>query len=230
MVTGARHMKHRAISLHQPWASLLFPTSLDYQCPNCRASFSLPLGMHCDDHRPELPAPLKQWETRSRPAPSTIIGKRILIHAAKATPDLTAITAVNRAASDTVRCTSVGDPRRHESWRFIRAGQSTMEHLPFGALLGWVTITESLPIDGNNEDDHLRFICPHVGGGLTHYEFGNGGNHGPTRFDDITDQTPFGDWTDGRHAWCVTNPVLLPEPIPYRGQQGVFFVDPEVLS
>ena len=25
---------------------------MDYQCPRCRASFSLPLGMTCDDHQP----------------------------------------------------------------------------------------------------------------------------------------------------------------------------------
>lgn len=24
----------------------------DFQCPRCRASFSLPLGMHCDNHSP----------------------------------------------------------------------------------------------------------------------------------------------------------------------------------
>jgi len=34
---------------------------INYACPTCRASFSLPLGMTCDDHRPELGWPSNAW-------------------------------------------------------------------------------------------------------------------------------------------------------------------------
>ena len=40
---------------------------IDYQCPNCRGSFSLPFGVTCDDHHPEPIGPKAQealtpWE------------------------------------------------------------------------------------------------------------------------------------------------------------------------
>jgi hypothetical protein len=31
----------------------LAPPASDYVCPNCRGSFSLPLGKTCNDHRPQ---------------------------------------------------------------------------------------------------------------------------------------------------------------------------------
>jgi len=36
------------------------------------------------------------------------------------------------------------------------------------------------------------------------------------------DETLFGDWTPGRYAWEIINVALLPEPIPARGQQGLW--------
>jgi len=32
----------------------------------------------------------------------------------------------------------------------------------------------------------------------------------------------FGDWTTGRYAWEFANMIMLPEPIPARGQQGLW--------
>lgn len=38
-----------------------------------------------------------------------------------------------------------------------------------------------------------------------------------------------GNWADGRYAWRAERPVVL-EPIPYRGRQGLFSVEPRVVS
>lgn len=38
----------------------------------------------------------------------------------------------------------------------------------------------------------------------------------------------FGDWTPGRYAWEIVNVKLLPEPIPARGQQGLWNWEPPV--
>lgn len=40
-------------------------------------------------------------------------------------------------------------------------------------------------------------------------------------------QFAFGDYSPGRYAWRRTRSFLLPEPIPYRGAQGIRTVDPE---
>lgn len=36
------------------------------------------------------------------------------------------------------------------------------------------------------------------------------------------DELAFGNYQDGRFAWRLENPVLFPEPIPYRGEQGMW--------
>lgn len=49
--------------MHPGWVRDLRDRCTDYRCPRCRASFSLPLGTSCENHRPERgPAFLfKQW-------------------------------------------------------------------------------------------------------------------------------------------------------------------------
>ena len=36
------------------------------------------------------------------------------------------------------------------------------------------------------------------------------------------DEILFGDWTPGRYAWEIANVKILPEPIPQKGQQGLW--------
>lgn len=46
---------------------------------------------------------------------------------------------------------------------------------------------------------------------------------------DVSDQEiAFGDYTPGRFAWITKNLRRLPEPIPYRGAQGLFDIPDEV--
>ena len=33
-------------------------------------------------------------------------------------------------------------------------------------------------------------------------------------------ERPFGDWREGRWAWKLANPILLPRPVPAPGRQG----------
>jgi activating signal cointegrator 1 len=39
-----------------------------------------------------------------------------------------------------------------------------------------------------------------------------------------------GDWSPNRYAWEFESPQLFDSPIPYRGQQGLFEVNQEVLA
>lgn len=39
------------------------------------------------------------------------------------------------------------------------------------------------------------------------------------------EQQAWGNYGEGRFAFELANPILLPEPIPYRGQQGFFTVE-----
>jgi hypothetical protein len=40
----------------------------------------------------------------------------------------------------------------------------------------------------------------------------------------------FGDYEPGRFAWVLADVHRLPEPIPYRGQQGLWELEPEVVA
>lgn len=40
----------------------------------------------------------------------------------------------------------------------------------------------------------------------------------------------YGDYSPGRFAWEFVNPILLNEPIPYRGALGLFNVDEKLLG
>jgi activating signal cointegrator 1 len=42
----------------------------------------------------------------------------------------------------------------------------------------------------------------------------------------LPDEYHFGDYSDGRYAWSLTNVQTLPEPVPVKGQQGLWNWEP----
>jgi hypothetical protein len=40
----------------------------------------------------------------------------------------------------------------------------------------------------------------------------------------------YGDYSPGRYAWDLVNPILFPEPIPFKGALGLFNVDDSVIA
>lgn len=216
-----------AISLWQPWATLTMtpvgaPT-FDYRCAKCGGSFSLPLGMTCDDHRPVRPTAIKRYETRPRRAPSTIVGRRVLIHAAARRPSSEQCVCGRWLdwAEDQWVCPGCGDEYAPVPWSASTdTTDATREPVPLGALVGTAVIGEPLPIRDDCSMD--RHVCQ-IAGRLTHHEDLVCGGESDTEFD-ITDQVPYGDWTPGRWAWPLYDPQPLPEPILWRGSQGVHYV------
>ncbi len=45
---------------------------------------------------------------------------------------------------------------------------------------------------------------------------------GKTHFNTSSNQFHFGDFTDGRYAWELANIKQLPQPVPAKGQQGLW--------
>jgi hypothetical protein len=147
-----------------------------------------------------------KWiETRTRP--SKYRG-RIGIHASSVDPD--------RIPRDPAIARAV-----HAALNVIPHGRGVTR----GSVVGSTEIVDCLPINppGNepkteadlNEPAYLRFICRHIGDSLTFYEFDNGGNHPATRSDDITDQLPMGDFSDGRWAWILKDAKPVTERCPW---------------
>jgi hypothetical protein len=198
------------ITLWQPWASL------------CVEPFGECISNHPLDIECVCPM-IKRYETRGHRAPSTIIGKRVWIHAA-AKP-----FGVNSIQAEAVR----GFPP--EVYNYLADGTTfdieESRAWPLGALVGSAVIGEPLPIEGLGDhhpfppdwslecgevvylfpqEDELRIV--------NRFE-------SPPPEIDITDQIPYGDWAPGRWAWPLLDPVRIDEQIPMKGAQGVWYTD-----
>lgn len=86
------------------------------------------------------------------------------------------------------------------------------QELPLGAIVAVANLVACKPTKG------------------TKNEFGSGPKyagwvHGLSRED-----RAFGDFTPGRFGWEFADVIILPEPIPYRGAQGLFDVPDNLLT
>lgn len=134
----------------------------------------------------------KQIETRHWPAPQSIIGQRIAIHATKTKNELWVVgTEPFRRVLSELRGQGVGlfDPHNPKE-------------LPLGALLGTVEVVGCDPMT-NDLIESLRGERP--------------------------DEYAFGHYAVGRFAWLLADPRPLPEPVPWRGSQGIFSVPASVV-
>lgn len=224
-------MRFPALTLHQPWATLCV-LPVNGRCTCGRHDCGEPKCLTC---RCQL---VKRFETRSFPAPKTIIGRRVWMHAAKIRPaqiherhdglDMTLNGMPRWAAGfhprDWPTCwewTEWGDGDGG-SWRWVG---------PLGALVGSAVIGEPLPIEGlghhhpEPSDESLNhgevvYLLPDEDELILVNRFED---HSPSA--DISDQLPYGDWTPGRWAWPLLDVWPLTEPIPAKGAQGVWYTD-----
>jgi hypothetical protein len=121
----------------------------------------------------------KRCETRGFAPPFKYVGKRIAVHAAK--------RSFGREGY------KLEEPlwwlcRRALGDHFAEPGE-----LPYGAILGTVTLGGFLPTE------KAGFIPE--------------------------DERIAGDWSDGRYAWQLLDPVALDKPIPAKGKQGWWSID-----
>ena len=120
----------------------------------------------------------KQVETRSR---NTNYRGRLAIHAGLAR-DLWFFMGMPERDWRHFQAAGLGDPFK-------------MEKLPYGAIIGEVTLIDSVPIDELT--------------GTSFY---------------TSRELVFGDWSlgKGRYGWILADPVMYEKPIPARGQLGLW--------
>lgn len=157
--------------------------------------------------------PVKPYETRSFPCPQKYIGKRILIHAAKKWGMKLYIMSSREPFASALRLGGMMAPRpKLANW---------LSSLPFGCIVGAVDVVECHEVVvssaglimescGRGRKSGLRF--------WTYFPLPTG------------DALAFGDFSLGRFAWALRNPVMFKTPIPYKGMQGFFSVPDDVVS
>jgi hypothetical protein len=143
----------------------------------------------------------KKYETRSW---ATRYRGQIAIHAAAKS-----IRSILR------ECFPCGDWEYHPSYKaktkFLNAVGfallTPMDKLPLGAIIATAELVEC----------HRMQIDPKT------HRIALYDSHGNQKSVSIcSEELMFGDWTPGRYAWEIKNVKLLPEPIPYKGAQGLW--------
>jgi hypothetical protein len=182
----------KALTLHQPYASLVV------------------LGIKTWETRPApFSGDMRQAGVRGLPGLRIDRGERIAIHAAAKRPDF---ATLKRLIAD--------DP---DVWnRWCAAGlvdDGAMDRgLPLGAIVGYVTIADTLPIiqDGWRVCDPWQPCVVTDIDGLTLYRTDD-----PDADEPIDDQLPCGHWLPGNWASLLVDPEPC-DPIPAKGKQGVW--------
>lgn len=97
-----------------------------------------------------------------------------------------------------------------------------MASLPFGAIIGKVNLEAVIPcenIDASGDpfqqsllinSDRAKFASNCATISLQEYQFG--------------------DYSDGRYGWLLSNPILLSKPIPCKGQLGIWNFDIDLFN
>lgn len=151
--------------------------------------------------------------TSARPAPSSVVGERITIHAGTQVLNLTQARA--------------GWEKFHVDQYLATKGQryalELFDPLPLGAVVATARLSACLPMrlcGGWLADDPepptlwLEHSNTTING-LVHQDEALSEH-------DVTDQLPFSDFSPGRWAWMLDDPQPLDEPVPATGLPGLW--------
>lgn len=165
-------MKVHALSLWQPWASLIAIGAKRIETRHWSTSYRGPLVIHAAKTRNEL---AMCWNEPFR----------TVLEDAKKLPPITRRGEGRAELNYEERC------------HFIKQGVSQGWMLPLGALVCVVDLMDCVPTEQLQPDEPE--------------------NH-------------FGNYAPGRFGWMLENIRPLPHPMPYRGGQGLFCVETDLLN
>lgn len=98
----------------------------------------------------------------------------------------------------------------------VSAGHSKLRDLPLGAVIGTVMLVDCIEIPaGTPCEDKL---------------LGDGILVRGVKLPPDGDECDFGNYLPGRFAWVLDEPLRFPQPLPYRGAQGLFEIDAKALA
>ena len=196
----SREDEMKAISLHQPWASLLVTRTIERRY------------LHGQEECPptDTGPMVKRFIDSDKPCPPSIIGQHVAFASTKAFPDYAR------------RWMAENDSLLHTfGWCF-----TDDIDLPLGCVVGSGTITASYPIVSHalGPNPQRAFVRAGYDGIYiqgAHPEQGKGAYSS-----EITNQLPYGDFSVGRYAWLIEDAAPTTERCPWCwGDSRTSFVD-----
>lgn len=207
----------KAISLWQPWASLVALGVKTIETRSWSTKYRGPLTIHAAARRPEMmylpPQPLGRDLTGWHPwfVCDTITDPRYQ------GPQPQGRRIPQRATTPTLFFPHDG------TYPLSEEGYAPTLHLPLGAVVATCTLVDCAPMLDvkTGEPERLLGISPAIyvePDGLTlshHFEV-------PARHIDISGQRPFGDFRPGRWGWILEDIKAVDPPVPARGRQQLW--------
>lgn len=186
----------KALSLWQPFASLVALGAKPIETRGWATSFRGPLAIHAT--LMTTSALVATYETEPCDCGGTG-------HTMLTTPAAVRATAVAKLGYWPM-CGKNSEPSKGA------------QRLPFGAVVAVCRVVDCIPIVVANdpyEVDAEFCMVRSLDGERLYHKVGN-------TTADMTDQLPFGDFSHGRYAWMLQGMTQLAEPIPARGRQGLW--------
>lgn len=184
----------RAITLRQPWASLITVGAKTIETRSRSTKYRGPLAIHAG-HRWDV-----GWGTHA------------LWHDPEVPSDM---RDRNDVLVEQLRCDPMEDCNGSGYWTVDAYGR---RHIPLGAVVATCTLADVVPIV---EDSDMSALAPYVRV-MRDTRLALRRTDAPSWPEDITNQLPFGDFAPGRFAWLLTDVTPLDPPIPAKGRLGLW--------
>lgn len=230
----------KALTLHQPWASLVALGVKTIETRSWGTSYRGPLAIHAGTTRPPMMDLPPRPRGRGRP-PADFWSFHVIdtiTDPAHQRPHRTGGPPFDRvpkrAQTPTLFFPRTGPYGRPHVEGTPATEQGSAILLPLGAVVATCTLVDVRPILGAQERLEQAWqphVAPTLQGALWRWEGPGEVENLSTgrllwRTIDITDQLPFGDYRPGRFAWLLADITPLEEPIPARGYQGLWRWEP----
>jgi len=215
----------KALTLHQPWASLIAVGAKRIETRSWSTSYRGPLAIHAAARLPERFHGQRGWVGSGGYISQYNVGKW--------TDDLRHVEPCRCDHDEEIageRCMAASD----WSWALLEDagahGVTLATRLPLGAIVATCDLVDVLPIIDEARGGSIYGASASVPFPFVKV-YGDGvlgiirDAHSLASW--IDDERPFGDFTPGRFAWLLDNIQPVDPPIPARGRQGLWTWTPE---
>lgn len=206
----------KALTLWQPWASLIAIGAKTIETRGWSTSYRGPLAIHAAQRAPKVDNQYG-W-----------VGDYMLGLWAPALDHVDPCDCDEDGEVAGDRCMARSHPAHALFSDEGAHGWSLATTLPLGAVVATCRLVDVAPMIDllTGEPDELLgrspalYLEPDTGLCLSHHF------EAPVRHIDVSDQRPYGDFAPGRFAWLLEDIEPLAEPIPATGRQGLWEWEP----